>query len=63
LPRPEKPPLWTAPRIWDGGECFILGGGPSLRVEQVSSLQGHRVIAVNQAYKLGNWIDVLFFGD
>lgn len=21
---------WTAPRMWEGGECFILGGGPSL---------------------------------
>ena len=58
-----KPPLWTAPRIWDGGECFILGGGPSLAAVDVGQLRGRRVIAVNQAYKLGDWIDVLFFGD
>lgn len=61
--RPEKPPFWKAPSMWDGGQCFILGGGPSLTVEQVESLRGRRVIAVNQAYKLGDWIDVLFFGD
>lgn len=23
-------PSWIAPRIWDGGECWIIGGGPSL---------------------------------
>ena len=22
--------MWTIPRIWDGGQCIIIGGGPSL---------------------------------
>ncbi len=53
---------WTAPRIWPDGECFILGGGPSINDIDLSLLEGKRVIAVNNAYKLGNW-DVMFYGD
>ena len=49
--------------MWDGGECFLLGGGPSLHEVDVNRLRGRRVIAINQGYKLGDWIDVLFFGD
>lgn len=22
--------IWTAPRMWEDGECYILGGGPSM---------------------------------
>lgn len=54
---------WIAPPIWKGGECFIIGGGPSLRGFDIDRLKGRRVIAVNQAYKLAPWIDVMFFGD
>jgi hypothetical protein len=39
-----------------------LGGGPGFRPEWVPRLAGQRVIAVNDAYKLGQW-DVLFWGD
>jgi hypothetical protein len=54
---------WIVPRLWPDGECFILGGGPSLANVDVGRLKGRRVIAVNQAFRLGAWIDVLFFGD
>ena len=54
---------WRVPRLWPGGECFIIGGGPSVKHVDVDALRGRRVIAVNMAYKLGDWIDVLFFGD
>jgi hypothetical protein len=55
---------WTVPRIWDGDTCFILGGGPSLAKINVDSLQGKgRVIAVNCAYRLGNWFEAMFYGD
>ena len=56
-------PIWTVPRIWSNADCFILGGGPSLKEIDVSRLTGSRVIAVNNAYRLGSWIDVLYFGD
>jgi hypothetical protein len=55
--------LWCAPKIWLNNECFILGGGPSLKHIDVGRLKGKRVIAVNNAYLLGEWIDVCFFND
>ena len=61
MPRDSR--LWRVPRLWPGGECFILGGGPSLKDVDMSRLKGRRVIAVNNAFKLADWIDVMFFGD
>jgi hypothetical protein len=78
--------MWTIPKIWEGGQCVIIGGGPSIvqqfdipesvvqavRLKQVgadayspylSPIHGCHVIAINMAYKLGNWIDCVFFGD
>ena len=60
---PANRGFWTVPDIWKGGECFILGGGPSLKKEDVARLEGRRVIAVNMAFTLADWIDVMFFGD
>lgn len=77
---------WEVPRFWEGGECWIIGGGPSLPgqfgmpdevIRQVKSgevnatayspymemLHDRHIIAVNAAYKIGNWIDMMFFGD
>lgn len=54
---------WRVPEIWPNGEVYILGGGPSLNNIDVSRLRGRHVIAVNNAYKLGDWIDVCYFGD
>jgi hypothetical protein len=56
-------PRWSVPRIWPGGECFILGGGPSLTLVDIDRLQGRRVIAVNDAYRIAPWADVMFYGD
>jgi len=70
-----KPRLWTAPPIWKGGTCFIIGGGPSLRgVNLRPFLTGRKVIAVNDAYGdyhgdtpssiiCREWVPVCFFGD
>jgi len=77
---------WSPPKIWKNGECYILGGGPSIpevfdipeslvravrkKEKDLSTFSPYmepihdkHVIAVNSAYKLGNWIDVIFFGD
>jgi hypothetical protein len=77
---------WKVPNIWEGGKCFIIGGGNSMTeqfnipqevVDKVmmginplstyspylSFLHDKHVIAVNEAFKLGSWIDVLFWGD
>jgi hypothetical protein len=77
---------WKPPPFWKGGECFILGGGPSVaRVfgvpDEVSQkfrsgalepavlspylepIHGRHVVGINNAYMLGPWIDIIFFGD
>lgn len=53
----------SVPKLWNDETCYILGGGPSLDSEQVDKLNGKHVIAVNYAYKLAFFADVLFFGD
>ena len=78
--------LWTAPPIWKGEQCIVIGGGASIPkqfdipqevVQSVFSgsstpaayspymeaIHKESIIAVNMAYTLGNWVDVLFFGD
>jgi hypothetical protein len=77
---------WIVPKIWDGGEVWILGGGPSLIeqfnipkevVQQVldkkmspnayspylSAIHKKHTIGVNVSYLMGDWIDIVFFGD
>ena len=78
--------MWRIPQIWEGGRCFIIGGGPSMPREfgvpeeviqgvlkghlqpeayspYLKAIHNEHIIAVNMAYRLGNWIDILFFGD
>ena len=65
MPPPGHPDrdYWSAPPIWQGETCYIVGGGPSVKAIDVERLRDARVIAVNEAYKLGDWIPALFFGD
>jgi hypothetical protein len=78
--------IWQVPRIWEGGDVWILGGGPSIPVQfgipaevvdsvikgtspasvyspYMSFLHDKHVIGINVAYLIGNWIDMVFFGD
>ena len=78
--------MWEIPRIWDGGQCFIIGGGasfprqfdvpesiiqevylnkntPSAYAPYMEGIHGEHVIAVNMAYRLGQWLDCVLFGD
>lgn len=78
--------MWKAPEMWKNGECFIIGGGPSmlrqfhvpqetvtkvikreLPVSEYSpylkALHDKHIIGINMAFQLGDWVDVLFFGD
>jgi hypothetical protein len=78
--------IWQVPRIWDGGDVWILGGGPSVTEQfnipknivnsvfegssspntyssYMSFLHDKHVIGINAAYLIGNWIDIVFFGD
>jgi hypothetical protein len=42
---------------------YIIGGGPSVLKTPIHLIHDRHVIGVNNAYKLGNWIDVCWFGD
>ena len=78
--------IWQVPRMWEGGDVWIIGGGPSVpkqfgipeKVIQkvvegtsppsayskyMSLLQNKHTIGINVAYLLGDWIDMVFFGD
>ena len=59
---PARKP-WNIPELWPGSTIFILGGGPSLSKVDLGLIHGRRIIGVNQAFRLGNFIDILYFGD
>lgn len=55
--------FWEIPKLWPNSTVYIIGGGPSLNNIDLSLIHNKRVIGVNQAYKLGPWIDLLWYGD
>lgn len=59
-----RPPVASVPRLWPGATVVCLGTGPSLTAADVASVRGRaRVIAINDAYKLAPWADVLYACD
>jgi len=77
---------WTVPKMWEGGECWIIGGGPSIPVQfgvpsdvieavlakeldpsayspYMERIHKKHVIGINSAFLIGDWIDMVFFGD
>ena len=54
---------WIPESIWDGKDVFIIGGGTSLQGFDWSPLHGKNVLGCNDAYALGDWVDVCVFGD
>lgn len=59
----SKEGFWRVPRMWEGGDAYILAGGPGLRAIDVERLRGANVIAVNGSYKIALWAPILFFAD
>lgn len=56
----------TVPKLWPNSTVFILGGGPSLPrslEEGGEALRRQRIIGVNDAFRLGHWVDVCWSGD
>ena len=51
--------------MWEGATVYVIGGGPSVKDQDLTALHdtGHRVIGVNNAFELGPWVDVCYFGD
>src|SRR4030067_1990216 len=77
---------WQVPRMWEDGDVWILGGGPSLTCQfdipehvvqkvmrgesspseyspYMEAIHQKHVIGINVAYLIGDWIDMMFFGD
>ena len=51
-------------KMWPDSTVFILGGGPSLLDNDLSLLNGHNVLGVNQAYQIKSCnVPVCFSGD
>ena len=55
---------WRAGGQWAGDTCCILATGPSLTPDQAEYAKGKaRVIAVNDAWRLAPWADILYACD
>lgn len=61
---------WQVPEIWLGETAVLLGGGPSLTRDQIDAVHLRkfgvrgtplRVIAINNAYRVAPWADLLYF--
>lgn len=52
------------PRLWPGETVVILAGGASLTREDVDFCRGKaRVVAINDAYRLAPWADLIYACD
>lgn len=61
---PARFPYATVPHLCVGGTVVCLGGGPSLTPADVDYVRGKAsVIAINDAYRLAPWADVLYACD
>jgi len=54
----------SVPKFWPNSTIVCIGSGPSLTPADVGAVHGRaRVIAVNDAYRLAPWADVLYAAD
>ena len=54
----KPPPVWNKqPAV------FIVGGGPSINGTNLDLIKKYKVIGINNAYKMGGWVDICWFGD
>lgn len=52
---------WIVPKLWEGQTAAILATGPSLQSSDVQAVRERtRTVAVNDAYRLAPWADVLY---
>jgi len=61
--RRERESIHKIDRVWPDSDVYILGGGPSLNNANLDLIHDKHVIGVNNAYTLGDWVDVCWFGD
>lgn len=56
--------VWHPKPVWQGMDCFVIGGGISLTAFYWQWLHKERVIGCNDAYILGeSVVDICVFGD
>lgn len=55
--------LWTIEPDWLGETVFIVAGGTSATPDDIASLKGRKVIAINSSYHSAPFADILFFAD
>lgn len=56
--------LFTSTRaVWKNETVYLIGGGPSLRGFDWEQLRGKKVIAINRAFQVLPWADVLYWTD
>ena len=58
-----KADYWKVPKMWRGATVYVLGGGSSLLEENLELIHDERVIGINDAFVLGDWVDMCWFGD
>lgn len=56
-------PYWSVPRMWPDSLVILLGGGPSLTQTNWDLLKGHKVIAINESFRLYPAAEILYFCD
>lgn len=60
----SKVPYASIPKLWPGETIVCLGTGPSLSLSDVEACNGLvPVIAINDAYTVAPWADVLYAAD
>lgn len=55
--------IWNVPEMWADQTVYIIGGGPSVLETPLHLIHDRPVIGVNDAFTLGPWVDITFFGD
>jgi hypothetical protein len=55
--------LDRVPQLWPGATVVVAATGPSLTPEVAAQCREHRAIAVNDAWRLLPWADVLYSAD
>jgi hypothetical protein len=55
--------MWRVEAEWPDKTAYIVAGGPSVAGEDLDSLKGRRVIAINASYSAVPFADFAFFGD
>jgi len=50
-------------KIWNGDTVYIVGGGPSLKNFNWNQLKGKHTIAINKAFQVMPWSEVVYWTD